>query len=68
MVVSLGLGYDKSTESDILLLDISNNEEYVWMTLFNSTAPKSISQPPSSPPPSSSHHHPPHHPPYHQIQ
>ena len=30
----LGYGYDQSTESDILLLDISNNDEYVWTEDF----------------------------------
>ncbi|CAB4393364.1 unnamed protein product [Rhizophagus irregularis] len=33
MVVSFGEGYDKLIESDILLLDISNNEEYIWTTI-----------------------------------
>ncbi|RIA87838.1 hypothetical protein C1645_877781 [Glomus cerebriforme] len=30
--------YDKSVESDILLLDISNNDEYVWTTTFDPSA------------------------------
>ncbi|CAB4394352.1 unnamed protein product [Rhizophagus irregularis] len=47
MVVSFGVGYDKTVESDILLLDISNNEEYIWTTMFD---PKMPSPPPSSPP------------------
>ncbi|GBC52731.2 hypothetical protein GLOIN_2v1807292 [Rhizophagus irregularis DAOM 181602=DAOM 197198] len=52
MVVSFGEGYDKLIESDILLLDISNNEEYIWTTMFD---PKIPSQPPSpSPSPSQS--------------
>ncbi|POG79371.1 hypothetical protein GLOIN_2v1807292 [Rhizophagus irregularis DAOM 181602=DAOM 197198] len=47
-----GEGYDKLIESDILLLDISNNEEYIWTTMFD---PKIPSQPPSpSPSPSQS--------------
>ncbi|CAB5362582.1 unnamed protein product [Rhizophagus irregularis] len=46
MVVSLGEGYDKTVESDILLLDISNNEEYIWTTIFD---PKMPSPPPPSP-------------------
>ncbi|PKY49613.1 galactose oxidase [Rhizophagus irregularis] len=50
MVISFGVGYDKTVESDILLLDISNNEEYIWTTIFD---PKMPSPPPSSPPPSS---------------
>ncbi|PKC76194.1 hypothetical protein RhiirA1_447953 [Rhizophagus irregularis] len=46
MVVSFGQGYDKTVESDILLLDISNNEEYIWTTIFD---PKMPSPPPPSP-------------------
>ncbi|RIA83036.1 hypothetical protein C1645_880736 [Glomus cerebriforme] len=33
MVISFGFGYDQS-ESDILLLDISNKDEYVWSNTF----------------------------------
>ncbi|GBC02575.1 hypothetical protein RclHR1_00470005 [Rhizophagus clarus] len=33
MIISFGRGYNQSIESDILLLDISNNEEYVWKWL-----------------------------------
>ncbi|RGB41045.1 hypothetical protein C1646_752566 [Rhizophagus diaphanus] len=51
MVISFGIGYNKLVESDILLLDISNNEEYVWTTSFNPSVPKS-SPPPSSTSPS----------------
>src|SRR5689334_7793735 len=29
------MGYNKSIESDILLLDISNDEEYIWTYDFN---------------------------------
>ncbi|EXX54102.1 hypothetical protein GLOIN_2v1834755 [Rhizophagus irregularis DAOM 181602=DAOM 197198] len=47
MVVSFGVGYDKTVESDILLLDISNNEEYIWTTIFD---PKMPSPPPPIPP------------------
>ncbi|PKY49670.1 galactose oxidase, partial [Rhizophagus irregularis] len=47
MVVSFGVGYDKTVESDILLLDISNNEEYIWTTIFD---PKMPSPPPPPPP------------------
>ncbi|PKY26985.1 hypothetical protein RhiirB3_389970 [Rhizophagus irregularis] len=43
----LGEGYDKLIESDILLLDISNNEEYISTTMFD---PKIPSQPPSPSP------------------
>ncbi|PKY48535.1 hypothetical protein RhiirA4_422247 [Rhizophagus irregularis] len=51
MVVSFGYGYDRKVESDILLLDISNNEEYVWTTTFDPSVPKNIipSSPTSSP-------------------
>ena len=31
IIILIGLGYNQSTESDILLLDISNNDEYVWI-------------------------------------
>ena len=30
----IGFGYDQSIESDILLLDISNNENYIWTDIF----------------------------------
>ncbi|RIA96727.1 hypothetical protein C1645_871834 [Glomus cerebriforme] len=49
MVVSFGDGYDQSTESDILLLDISNSEEYMWTNNF---VPTIISPPSSSASPS----------------
>ncbi|RIA87845.1 hypothetical protein C1645_877785 [Glomus cerebriforme] len=39
IAISFGKGYDKSIESDILLLDISNNEEYVWTTTFDPSVP-----------------------------
>jgi len=42
MVISFGFGYDKSYESDILLLDISNNDEYVWTTNFGPSPNKSV--------------------------
>jgi LPXTG-motif cell wall-anchored protein len=29
------MGYDKLDESDILLLDINNNNEYKWTTIFD---------------------------------
>ncbi|RGB23124.1 hypothetical protein C1646_774972 [Rhizophagus diaphanus] len=35
MVVSFGIGYDKTVESDILLLDISNNDRFIWTTIFD---------------------------------
>ncbi|GBB99631.1 hypothetical protein RclHR1_03590006 [Rhizophagus clarus] len=37
MVVSFGYGYDSSIESDILLLDISNINEYIWTYNFDSS-------------------------------
>src|SRR5438067_1534692 len=43
-----GSGYDQSVEGDILLLDISNNENYVWTDTFD----PSISLPSSSSSPS----------------
>ncbi|RIA89146.1 hypothetical protein C1645_806424 [Glomus cerebriforme] len=49
MVISFGKGYDKSVESDVLLLDISNNEEYIWTTTFELSVPNNtISKPNSS--------------------
>ena len=30
-----GQGYKQGTDSDILLLDISNNDEYIWKTSFD---------------------------------
>ncbi|CAG8514386.1 1360_t:CDS:2 [Funneliformis caledonium] len=36
MVVSFGRGYE---DNDILLLDISNNEEYIWTDSFDPTFP-----------------------------
>ena len=46
MIFLIGQGYDQSIESDILLLDISNNDEYAWTTSF-------VPLSPSSPTPSS---------------
>ncbi|RGB38827.1 hypothetical protein C1646_812384 [Rhizophagus diaphanus] len=53
MVISFGDGYDKTVESDILLLDISNNDEYIWTTTFDPKMPSPPS-PSSSPSPSTS--------------
>ncbi|CAB5362396.1 hypothetical protein RhiirA1_450448 [Rhizophagus irregularis] len=47
-LISFGIGYNKLVENDILLLDISNNKEYIWTTKFDLSVPK------TSPPPSSS--------------
>ncbi|RIA96729.1 hypothetical protein C1645_871835 [Glomus cerebriforme] len=44
MVISFGMGYDQLTESDILLLDINNNDEYTWTNDFI-TLPSSSSVP-----------------------
>ncbi|CAB5362402.1 unnamed protein product [Rhizophagus irregularis] len=41
MVITFGYGYNRAVDSDILLLDISNNEEYVWTTSFDPSVPKS---------------------------
>ncbi|EXX70430.1 uncharacterized protein OCT59_011273 [Rhizophagus irregularis] len=47
MVISFGRG--PSLESDILLLDISNNDEYIWTNEFDSSSlPTSPAPPPSS--------------------
>ncbi|RIA89129.1 hypothetical protein C1645_825254 [Glomus cerebriforme] len=50
MVVSFGYhsGYNNTNESDILLLDISNNEEYVWTTIFEPTTSTSTTTTSSS--------------------
>ncbi|GBC04885.1 hypothetical protein RclHR1_05920005 [Rhizophagus clarus] len=45
MVVSFGDGYDQTTESDILLLDISKVDDYIWTNEF-------YPLPPLPPPPS----------------
>ncbi|GES82045.1 hypothetical protein GLOIN_2v1834755 [Rhizophagus clarus] len=59
MVISFGNGDRAAGENDILLLDISNNDEYVWTTTFdpvdpsvpkNSTMPSPSFLPPSHPP------------------
>ncbi|PKC63567.1 hypothetical protein RhiirA1_519059 [Rhizophagus irregularis] len=51
MVISFGDGYDKTIESDILLLDISNNDEYIWTTIFDPKMPSPPPSPPSTLPP-----------------
>ncbi|GES82202.1 hypothetical protein GLOIN_2v1780468 [Rhizophagus clarus] len=52
MIISFGMGYDKAVESDILLLDISNNEEYIWTTILDPPVPNVVT--PLSPSSSSS--------------
>ncbi|GBB99972.1 hypothetical protein RclHR1_00370013 [Rhizophagus clarus] len=46
MVVTFGAGYTRDEDNDILLLDISNNDEYVWTTSF---VPQSLTSQPQSP-------------------
>ena len=31
----IGRDYDQSIDNDILLLDISNNDEYIWTNIFD---------------------------------
>uniref|UniRef100_A0A1D1YE72 Kelch domain-containing protein 3 n=1 Tax=Anthurium amnicola TaxID=1678845 RepID=A0A1D1YE72_9ARAE len=45
LVVTFGIGYSDSNESDVLLLDISNNDEYKWTTNFGSSPSSSPSSP-----------------------
>ncbi|CAG8699718.1 4164_t:CDS:2 [Funneliformis caledonium] len=47
MVISFGFGYDSNVDNDILLLDISNNEEYIWTNNFDPN--DTIVPPPVSP-------------------
>src|ERR1044072_5267599 len=42
------MGYDQSLESDILLLDISDNENYIWTDYFDPSPPVVTETPPSS--------------------
>ncbi|CAB4395025.1 unnamed protein product [Rhizophagus irregularis] len=53
MVVTFGYGYTRESENDILLLDISNNDEYVWTTKFE---PQSLISTPQLPTPQSLSH------------
>src|SRR5438045_761610 len=50
MIPLIGRTYDPSIESDILLLDISNNDEYIWTSDFKPSVTGNL---PSSPSPSS---------------
>ncbi|GET01645.1 hypothetical protein GLOIN_2v1761507 [Rhizophagus clarus] len=49
MVISFGDGYDQLTESDILLLDISNVDEYTWTNEFYPLPPTLPPSPSSTP-------------------
>ncbi|CAB5327282.1 galactose oxidase [Rhizophagus irregularis] len=55
MVVTFGLGYMREDDNDILLLDISNNDEYAWTTSF--VPPSLTSQLPTSQSPTHSSSH-----------
>ncbi|PKK66328.1 hypothetical protein RhiirC2_852951 [Rhizophagus irregularis] len=55
MVVTFGDGYTRDSENDILLLDISNNDQYVWTTNFEPQSLISQSTTPQLPAPQSSH-------------
>ncbi|CAG8649755.1 14089_t:CDS:2 [Funneliformis caledonium] len=43
MVISFGYGYNRKVDNDILLLDISNDEEYMWTNIFD---PNELKSPP----------------------
>jgi hypothetical protein len=47
----IGQGYTQGVENDVLLLDISNNDEYIWTAFFDPVSSSPVS---SSPVPSSS--------------
>ncbi|GBB97687.1 hypothetical protein RclHR1_03040004 [Rhizophagus clarus] len=49
MVISFGVGYDRLIESDILLLDISNVDEYIWTNDFYPPSPPTPPTPPLPP-------------------
>ncbi|CAG8730778.1 6169_t:CDS:2, partial [Funneliformis caledonium] len=49
MVISFGSDYNSDLENNILLLDISNNEEYKWTTVFDPLLPSSSLSPLPSP-------------------
>ncbi|CAI2189089.1 18809_t:CDS:2, partial [Funneliformis geosporum] len=42
MVISFGFSYDKNVDKDILLLNISNNEEYMWTNYFDPNVPTTV--------------------------
>ena len=46
----IGKGYDQAIDNDVLLLDINNNDEYMWTNIFDLSAPKSTLPTSSSPP------------------
>ena len=43
-----GKGYNQEVENDVLLLDISNNDQYIWTTNFEPSSPPTPSSPVSS--------------------
>ncbi|CAG8503378.1 8280_t:CDS:2 [Funneliformis caledonium] len=54
MVITFGMGYNTTLkEHDVLLLDISNNDEYKWTNVFDPSPPETTSLP-MPPTPSSS--------------
>ena len=48
MINLIGQGYTRGTESNVLLLDISNSEEYMWVVTFDPKSVVSSSAPSSS--------------------
>jgi len=44
-IILIGSGYDPKIENDILLLDISNDEEYIWTNLFDPSSPLPLPTP-----------------------
>ena len=43
-----GFGYDQASDSDVLLLDISNNSEYKWTNTFEVTESQTQTTPSST--------------------
>ncbi|CAG8506496.1 17417_t:CDS:2 [Funneliformis caledonium] len=43
MVISFGKDYDQTIDNDVLLLDISNNDNYVWTNSFDTQLPNPLS-------------------------
>ncbi|EXX62347.1 hypothetical protein RirG_162660 [Rhizophagus irregularis DAOM 197198w] len=57
MVVTFGTGYVRENDNDILLLDISNKDGFVWTTSFVPPSLTSQSQSPTSQLPNQSSSH-----------